>query len=106
MQPKAHREDGQHEVHVDTTSPLFEGLEPSQQVLLTHGDSIDTLADGFRVIATSGDIVAGGCVQIDLDVSNALIDPFLIIVNQIMRTRWSQIVEIHKMCQKNKDGKF
>lgn len=28
-------------------------------VLLTHGDSVDKVADGFKVVAQSGNIVAG-----------------------------------------------
>lgn len=59
MHRKDHREDGQHEVQVEVTSPLFRGLEPAQLVLLTHGDSIENVAPGFRTIATSGEIVAG-----------------------------------------------
>ena len=37
----------------------FRGLDKQQSVLLTHGDSIDNVAKGFKVIAQSGDIVAG-----------------------------------------------
>lgn len=29
-----------------------------QSVLLTHGDSIDKVADGFKVVGTSGNIIA------------------------------------------------
>ena len=35
------------------------GLKKEQQVLLTHGDSISKLADGFKAVAHSGKIVAG-----------------------------------------------
>lgn len=38
---------------------LFRGLGKSTQVLLTHGDSIDKVGNGFSVIASSGNIVAG-----------------------------------------------
>lgn len=37
----------------------FSGLEKEQEVLLTHGDSIDTLADSFKAVAQSGNIIAG-----------------------------------------------
>ena len=38
---------------------IFRGLQSEQEVLLTHGDSIDRVASGLKVIAKSGDIVAG-----------------------------------------------
>ncbi len=44
---------------MDPSSALFAGLEPAQAVLLTHGDSVETVAPGFRAVAWSGDIVAG-----------------------------------------------
>lgn len=28
-------------------------------MLLTHGDSVDKVADGFKVVAQSGNIIAG-----------------------------------------------
>ena len=56
---KEAREDGQFSITVDTKSALFKGLDKQQSVLLTHGDSIDNVAKGFKVIAQSGDIVAG-----------------------------------------------
>ena len=34
-------------------------MKKKQEVLLTHGDSLDRLADNFKAIATSGPIVAG-----------------------------------------------
>eukprot|EP00123_Amoebidium_parasiticum_P013864 comp22194_c2_seq1/m.32619 comp22194_c2_seq1/g.32619 ORF comp22194_c2_seq1/g.32619 comp22194_c2_seq1/m.32619 type:complete len:673 (-) comp22194_c2_seq1:522-2540(-) len=56
---KEQREDGQHPIDVDTTSPLFDGLEPTQPVLLTHGDSVGDVAPDCKVLArSSGDIIA------------------------------------------------
>jgi len=57
---KSIREDGQIDVEVDDKSPLFKTLDKKQQVLLTHGDSIDKVADNYKVVATSkSGIVAG-----------------------------------------------
>ncbi|CAG0887726.1 unnamed protein product [Darwinula stevensoni] len=53
------REDGQYEVEVDTRCVLFQNLEKKQDVLLTHGDSVDKLADGFRIISSSASAVSG-----------------------------------------------
>jgi len=58
VEKKALREDGQLEISIDATSPIFKGLDKTQKVLLTHGDSIDKVADGFRAVAKSGEIVA------------------------------------------------
>lgn len=56
---KESREDGQFAVIVDDSSPLFRGLNNEEQVLLTHGDSVKQAAAGFKVIAKSGDLIAG-----------------------------------------------
>ena len=42
------REDGQFTIRIDPTSPLYLGLPPTLDVLLTHGDSVATVAPGFR----------------------------------------------------------
>ena len=38
------REDGQFEVKLDTSSPLFKAMDETQQVLLTHGDSVHSVS--------------------------------------------------------------
>lgn len=38
---------------------LHRGLQKEELVLLTHGDSVDKVADGFKVVAQSGNIIAG-----------------------------------------------
>jgi GMP synthase (glutamine-hydrolysing) len=47
------REDGQFEIQVETECPLFKGLDTRQKVLLTHGDSVDKVADGLHCVAKS-----------------------------------------------------
>eukprot|EP00756_Hemistasia_phaeocysticola_P007803 Hpha_TRINITY_DN14403_c0_g2::TRINITY_DN14403_c0_g2_i1::g.157775::m.157775/K01951/guaA, GMPS; GMP synthase (glutamine-hydrolysing) len=58
IEKKDQREDGQEEIAVTTTSPLFKGLDEQQKVLLTHGDSVHDIAQGFSVIARSGALTA------------------------------------------------
>ena len=53
MERKDVREDGQFEIQVETECPLFKGLETRQKVLLTHGDSVDKVADGLHCVAKS-----------------------------------------------------
>ncbi|KXJ26674.1 GMP synthase [glutamine-hydrolyzing] [Exaiptasia diaphana] len=56
---KEEREDGIFNINVKQSCPIFRGLETTQEVLLTHGDSLDKLANGFKVAAKSGNIIAG-----------------------------------------------
>lgn len=55
---KEGREDGQFNIEVDCKCLLFKGLDKVQRVLLTHGDSIEKVADSFRVIAASSSFPA------------------------------------------------
>lgn len=47
------REFGQVEVKLELSSPLFEDLGTREQVLMSHGDKVDRLPEGFRAIASS-----------------------------------------------------
>jgi len=52
------REDGPCVIKINVSSKLFDGLEPEQHVLMTHGDTVDVVAEGFRVIGMSGNLIA------------------------------------------------
>ncbi|GET88481.1 Gmp synthase, putative [Leishmania tarentolae] len=53
------REDGQDNIQVDTSSPIFAGLRSTEEVLLTHGDSITAVGTELQVIArSSANIIA------------------------------------------------
>ncbi|CAI5775757.1 synthase [glutamine-hydrolyzing] isoform X1 [Podarcis lilfordi] len=52
------REDGVFSITLDNTCSLFRGLQKDEIVLLTHGDSVDKVADGFKVVAQSGNVIA------------------------------------------------
>lgn len=56
---KESREDGQFPIEVVTKCLLFKSLDKTQEVLLTHGDSIDKVADNFKPIAQSQAFIAG-----------------------------------------------
>jgi len=53
------REDGPRSISIKTDSLLFQNLEENQEVLMTHGDTVDQVAEGFRTIALSGELIAG-----------------------------------------------
>ncbi|GMT15158.1 hypothetical protein PFISCL1PPCAC_6455 [Pristionchus fissidentatus] len=55
------RADGQSEVEIDPSCPLFDSLATTEKLLLTHGDSVSdtTVAPGFKVVARSRAHVAG-----------------------------------------------
>ncbi len=52
------REYGYAEIDILEKSLLFEGLDKSQKVWMSHGDKIEELPAGFSLIAKSGDIPA------------------------------------------------
>ncbi len=39
--------------HVDGTDPLMNGVEPGSQVWMSHGDTITSLPEGFKIIAST-----------------------------------------------------
>jgi GMP synthase (glutamine-hydrolysing) len=56
VEPSDHREFGRAFVEVVADSPLFEGVWPKgsrHQVWMSHGDRVDAIPDGFKVLATS-----------------------------------------------------
>jgi len=48
------RDDGQTEVEIDTSCAIFKSLEKKQDVLLTHGDCVSKVADGFKAVGQTG----------------------------------------------------
>lgn len=53
ISPAPQREYGKTEINVDTNSKLFQGVSENTICWMSHTDYIDTLADGFKVIASS-----------------------------------------------------
>ena len=47
-------------------------MQSEQEVLLTHGDSIDRVASNLKIIAKSGDLVAGKIMPILIHVYSVL----------------------------------
>eukprot|EP00304_Pavlova_gyrans_P013511 CAMPEP_0206040946 /NCGR_PEP_ID=MMETSP1466-20131121/5675_1 /ASSEMBLY_ACC=CAM_ASM_001126 /TAXON_ID=44452 /ORGANISM="Pavlova gyrans, Strain CCMP608" /LENGTH=647 /DNA_ID=CAMNT_0053415633 /DNA_START=151 /DNA_END=2094 /DNA_ORIENTATION=+ len=59
VEKKPKREDGQFPVKLDVACPLFQGISDESEVLLTHGDSVTAVPEGFAEVAHSGDLVVG-----------------------------------------------
>ncbi len=55
---KDRREDGECIITVSPDSKLFAGLESTQEVLMSHGDTVDQVASGFRAVADSDGLIA------------------------------------------------
>jgi len=55
---KDRREDGECVISVEANARLFSGLEIRQEVLMSHGDTVDKVAEGFRVVADSDGLIA------------------------------------------------
>ena len=52
------KEYGQNEIWIDNTVEIFEGLENTQKVLMSHGDTVKIVPNGFTVIGKSGEAIA------------------------------------------------
>ena len=57
--PNYKTEYGQIEINIDNTCPLFEGLEKREKVLMSHGDAVEKLAEGFVQVADTDGVTAG-----------------------------------------------
>lgn len=59
VSPGVKKEYGENVIEINRDCPLFKGLgDIQQEVLMSHGDSIETLAKNFKVAAKSGKIIA------------------------------------------------
>lgn len=59
VSPGVRTEYGQTVIDVDTSCPVFRGLEKKQTVLMSHGDTVEKPAPAFRAVAVTGGVVAG-----------------------------------------------
>ncbi|UCD93576.1 MAG: glutamine-hydrolyzing GMP synthase, partial [Candidatus Zixiibacteriota bacterium] len=58
VSPGVKSEYGETDIDVNSDCLLFDGLEKNQRVLMSHGDSVEVLAEGFEVCATTGHVCA------------------------------------------------
>ncbi|MBN2533793.1 MAG: glutamine-hydrolyzing GMP synthase [Spirochaetales bacterium] len=58
VKPGVKNEYGETDIQIDPACPLFSDLNPSQTVLMSHGDSVQILANDFLSCAMSGSVVA------------------------------------------------
>ncbi len=56
--PSSSGEYGETDITIDPACPLFADLESKQRVLMSHGDSVRTLAPGFKAYGQSENIIA------------------------------------------------
>lgn len=57
--PEVKTEYGPVDIDIIAPCPLTDGLASKQTVLMSHGDAVKRLADGFEAFAVTGDVVAG-----------------------------------------------
>lgn len=56
--PSIKQEYGETVINIDKQCPLFTGLADMQTVLMSHGDTVNILANGFKVAAKSDNVIA------------------------------------------------
>lgn len=59
VKPGVKTEYGQILIDIDNTCPVFNGLSDKEYVLMSHGDAVCKVADGFKVVASTEGVVAG-----------------------------------------------
>ena len=52
------KEYGQNEIWIDNTVSIFNGMAETQKVLMSHGDTVKNVPNGFKVIGKSGEAIA------------------------------------------------
>ena len=52
------KEYGQNEIWIDNTSLIFDGMSEKQNVLMSHGDTVKNVPNGFKIIGKSGEAIA------------------------------------------------
>ena len=57
--PEVKTEYGQIEIDVDPACPLFAGLSKREKVLMSHGDAVSVIPEGFQMVAKTGSVCAG-----------------------------------------------
>lgn len=61
-------------------------------MLLTHGDSVDKVADGFKVVAQSGNIIAGIYFILKLSFDN--VHQRKELWQTVVTTKWEQNISV------------
>ncbi len=58
--PSATREYGRANlIHINEVDPLFRGIRPGTQVWMSHGDTIESIPEGYRIIGSTASVKAG-----------------------------------------------
>lgn len=57
--PNFKTEYGQIDISVDPNCPIFAGLDKTQKVLMSHGDAVSVMPNGFQLVAKTDDVCAG-----------------------------------------------
>lgn len=61
VEPSAIREYGRaHLQQIDQSCPLTQGMSEGSQVWMSHGDTILSLPEGFKIVAGTADVAVGG----------------------------------------------
>ena len=61
MSPGNQREFGKATIELQDMDPLFGGVRNGAQVWMSHGDRVEKMPSGFRLLARSGDVIAAAC---------------------------------------------
>jgi len=94
------REFGTAELEIETEKPLFDGLEHSQTVWMSHGDKVEKLPKGFEAIASTADCETAAVADFERDFFGLQFHPEVTHTPNGMKVLENFVFKVCK-CEKN-----
>jgi GMP synthase (glutamine-hydrolysing) len=96
VKPGLKREFGKAMMTITKPSPLFKGLPPDIQVWMSHGDKVETMPEGFEVVAESDNCPLATIQNLDRNIFGVQFHPEVVHTPQGKEMLWNFAFSICK----------